>query len=116
MHNINYLDYSCLINNEKKCSVYTKLVLQKDSKVYDIVKYPNKKFIFVGSRDGAIKLFDYSIIKNIKNYLKSNQINYRYHIPSKTQHNFENIMKIIFLYTYIKSLLVIIELCYGNRY
>ena len=35
MHNIYHMDYSCLINDEKKSSVYTKLVLPKDSKVFE---------------------------------------------------------------------------------
>ena len=66
MHNIYHMDYSCLINDEKKSSVYTKLVLPKDSKVYDIVAHPNEKFIFAGCGDGAIRVFDYSNVKNIK--------------------------------------------------
>ena len=66
MHNIYHIDYSCLINDEKKNSVYTKLVLPKDSKVYDIVAHPNEKFIFAGCADGTIRVYDYSNIKNIK--------------------------------------------------
>ena len=66
MHNIYHIDYSGLINEEKKNSVYTKLVLPKDSKVYDIVAHPNEKFIFVGCGDGAIRVYDYSNVKNIK--------------------------------------------------
>ena len=66
MHNIYHIDYSGLINEEKKNSVYTKLVLPKDSKVYDIVAHPNEKFIFVGCADGSIRVYDYSNIKNIK--------------------------------------------------
>ena len=66
MHNIYHMDYSCLISDEKKSSVYTKLVLPKDSKVYDIVAHPNEKFIFAGCGDGAIRVFDYSNVKNIK--------------------------------------------------
>ena len=66
MHNIYHIDYSCLINEEKKNSVYTKLVLPKDSKVYDIVAHPNEKFIFAGCGDGAIRVYDYSNVKNIK--------------------------------------------------
>ena len=66
MHNIYHIDYSGLINEEKKNSVYTKLVLPKDSKVYDIVAHPNEKFIFAGCADGSIRVYDYSNIKNIK--------------------------------------------------
>ena len=66
MHNIYHIDYSCLINEEKKNSVYTKLVLPRDSKVYDIVAHPNEKFIFAGCGDGAIRVYDYSNVKNIK--------------------------------------------------
>ena len=66
MHNIYHMDYSALINDEKKSSVYTKLVLPKDSKVYDIVAHPNEKFIFAGCGDGIIRVYDYSNVKNIK--------------------------------------------------
>lgn len=66
MHNIYHIDYSCLINDEKKNSVYTKLVLPKESKVYDIVAHPNEKFIFAGCADGVIRVYDYSNNKNIK--------------------------------------------------
>ena len=51
---------------KKKNSVYTKLVLPKESKVYDIVAHPNEKFIFVGCGNGIIRVYDYSDIKNIK--------------------------------------------------
>ena len=66
MHNIYHIDYSALMNDEKKNSVYTKLVLPKESKVYDIVAHPNEKFIFVGCGNGIIRVYDYSDIKNIK--------------------------------------------------
>jgi hypothetical protein len=66
MHNIYHIDYSCLINDEKKNSVYTKIVLPKDSKVYDIVAHPNEKFIFAGCADGTIRVYDYVDSKNIK--------------------------------------------------
>ena len=66
MHNIYHIDYSCLINDEKKNSVYTKLVLPKESKVYDIVAHPNEKFIFAGCADNIIRVYDYSNVKNIK--------------------------------------------------
>lgn len=66
MHNIYHIDYSCLINDEKKNSVYTKLVLPRDSKVYDIVAHPNEKFIFAGCANGVIRVYDYSNTKNIK--------------------------------------------------
>ena len=66
MHNIYHIDYSSLMNDEKKNSVYTKLVLPKDGKVYDIVAHPNEKFIFVGCGNGLIRVYDYSNVKNIK--------------------------------------------------
>ena len=66
MHNIYHIDYSALMTDEKKNSVYTKLVLPKDSKVYDIVAHPNEKFIFAGCGNGVIRVYDYSDIKNIK--------------------------------------------------
>ena len=66
MHNIYHMDYSALINDEKKSSVYTKLVLPKDSKVYDIVAHPNEKFIFAGCAEGIIRVYDYSNVKAIK--------------------------------------------------
>ena len=66
MHNIYHIDYSSLMNDEKKNSVYTKLVLPKDGKVYDIVAHPNEKFIFVGCGNGIIRVYDYSNVKNIK--------------------------------------------------
>ena len=66
MHNIYHMDYSALVNDEKKSTVYTKIVLRKDSKVYDIVVHPNEKFIFAGCGDGMIRVYDYSNVKNIK--------------------------------------------------
>ena len=66
MHNIYHMDYSGLINDEKKNSIFTKLVLPRDSKVFDIVAHPNEKFIFAGCGDGAIRVYDYSNVKNIK--------------------------------------------------
>ena len=77
MHNIYHIDYSALMNDEKKNSVYTKLVLPKESKVYDIVAHPNEKFIFVGCGNGIIRVYDYSDIKNIKemqNGIKDDEI------------------------------------------
>ena len=77
MHNIYHIDYSALMNDEKKNSVYTKLVLPKDSKVYDIVAHPNEKFIFVGCGNGIIRVYDYSDVKNIKelpNGIKDDEI------------------------------------------
>ena len=77
MHNIYHIDYSALMTDEKKNSVYTKLVLQKDSKVYDIVAHPNEKFIFVGFGNGVIRVYDYSNVKNIKelpNGIKDDEI------------------------------------------
>ena len=66
MQNIYHMDYSGLINDEKKNSIFTKLVLPRDSKVFDIVAHPNEKFIFAGCGDGAIRVYDYSNVKNIK--------------------------------------------------
>ena len=77
MHNIYHIDYSLLMNDEKKNSVYTKLVLPKDCKVYDIVAHPNEKFIFVGCGNGIIRVYDYSNVKNIKelpNGIKDDEI------------------------------------------
>ena len=66
MHNIYHIDYSLLIKGEKANSVYTKLILPKDKKVYDIVAHPNEKFLFVGCNDGIIRVFNYSVIKMVK--------------------------------------------------
>jgi len=64
------IDYS-LINKEKgKCSIYdlfeNKITIPKDTKIYDIIVHPNQKFVYAGFSDGAVRVYDYNDLKNIK--------------------------------------------------
>ena len=69
--NLNFiycLDYSIISKGGDKINELfnNKIILPKESKIYDIVVHPNEKFLFVGYEDGYVRIYDYNNIKKIK--------------------------------------------------
>ena len=69
--NLNFiycLDYSIISKGGEKINELfnNKIMIPKDSKIYDIVVHPNEKFLFAGYDDGYVRIYDFNNIKKIK--------------------------------------------------
>lgn len=66
------VDYSLISKEKGKCSIYdlfeNKITIPKDTKIYDIIVHPNQKFVYAGFSDGAVRVYDYNDLKNIKQF------------------------------------------------